>query len=112
MNVWVEAFGAAQGGMLGLIVTMPIETVQKTQVFRVDVFLHACKSCVAACEAIRRSFARPCCTLMRHALRCMQCMQKYALHQVALKAKGEAGQGAREILERLMKNGIAAIFSC
>ena len=110
MNVAVEAVGAAQGGILGLIVTMPIETVQKTQVFRVDVFLHACKSCVAACEAIRRSFARPCCTLMRHALRCMQCMQKYALHQVALKAKGEAGQGAREILERLMKNGIAAVF--
>ena len=51
MNVWVEAVGAAQGGILGLIVTMPIETVQKTQVFRVDVFLYACKRGVAACEA-------------------------------------------------------------
>ena len=51
MNVAVEAVGAAQGGILGLIVTMPIETVQKTQVFRVDVFLYACKRGVAACEA-------------------------------------------------------------
>jgi len=27
-----EAVAAAQGGLLGLIATMPIETVQKTQV--------------------------------------------------------------------------------
>jgi hypothetical protein len=80
MNVWVEAFGAAQGGMLGLIVTMPIETVQKTQVFRVDVFLHACKRC----EAIRRSFARPCCTLMR------QCFAMHAMYANICTASGGA----------------------
>lgn len=28
----VEAVGAAQGGLIGLAVTMPVETVQKTQV--------------------------------------------------------------------------------
>jgi len=31
-SVGVEAVGAAEGGILGLIATMPIETVQKTQV--------------------------------------------------------------------------------
>ena len=31
-DIGIEALGAAQGGLLGLAVTMPIETVQKTQV--------------------------------------------------------------------------------
>lgn len=31
-NILTEALGAAQGGVLALIFTMPIETVQKTQV--------------------------------------------------------------------------------
>ena len=57
----VEAIGAAQGGVLGLIATMPIETVQKTQ--------------------------------------------------VVLQSQDERQDGAREILERLMRNGgITALY--
>jgi len=54
-DVVVEAVGAAQGGLLGLAVTMPVETVQKTQVWAMYLVGRRCSptlwlaSCLPIC---------------------------------------------------------------